>query len=176
MVALDVGDPARGDEARDLGGDGRRGVTALLLPALVAERRTVGDDEVGGLLDVVAVERRVAGETGLQRHEDRVRRLVELVAAGVGRDLAVGQAVARHPAVGQLLALEEEAVLACAVATSRRGEEAGEGLVQVAGEDLAVGAEVDRLTVDLRAGGDGLPQGLDSEAATAPGRSCPRWP
>ena len=53
---LSVGDVGGRDQAGDLGGDRRRRVAALLLPALGAERRAVGDDEVRRRLDVVGVE------------------------------------------------------------------------------------------------------------------------
>ena len=55
----------RCDEPGDLGGDRRRREAALLLPALDAERRAVGGDEVRRRLDVVRVQRRV-GEPELR--------------------------------------------------------------------------------------------------------------
>ena len=109
VVAVDVGDPAGRDQAGDLGGDGRRRVAALLLPPLRAERRTVRHHEVRRLADVVGPQVAVVLQPGLVGHQDRVRRLVELVAPGVGRLLAVDEGVTWEPAVGQLLALEQEA-------------------------------------------------------------------
>ena len=56
-VVVDRRDLRRGGQAGDLGRDRRRRVAALLLPALDAVRRTVGDEEVGGGNHVVEVER-----------------------------------------------------------------------------------------------------------------------
>src|SRR5207237_428270 len=47
-VAVHVSDVCGRDEAGDLGGDRRRRVAALFLPALRAERWAVRDQEVGG--------------------------------------------------------------------------------------------------------------------------------
>ena len=49
VVVLDRGDPPGRDEPGDLGRDRRRRVAALLLPALVAERRPARDEEVVAL-------------------------------------------------------------------------------------------------------------------------------
>ena len=168
-VAVDVGDPAGRDQPGDLGRDRGRREAALLLPPLGAERRAVRDDEVGGLLDVVAVERAVPGQAGLPGHQDRVRRLVQLVAAGVRRLLAVGQRVARHPAVGQLLALEQEPGRRLRGRGVAGDQQPGERLVQVAGEDLAVGPEVVGLAVGQVAGADRL-----APRAAEPGRDRAR--
>ena len=92
----------------DLGGDGGRRIAGLLFPALDAERRPVGDQEVRGRADVVLVEGFIAAQPGLQRHQDRVGGLVQLGTAGVGGGLAVEQRVARHRAVRELLLVEQE--------------------------------------------------------------------
>ena len=75
-------------------------------------------------------------------HQERVRRLVELRAERVGRGLAVDEAVARHRAVGLLLALEQEERRVARGGEVAVGHQAGPGLVQVAREHLAVRAEV----------------------------------
>ena len=152
-VAVDAREVGRGDETGDLGGDRRRRVAALLLPALGPERRTVGDQEVRRRLDVVGVERGV-GEPELLGHQDRVGGLVELRVERIGRGLAVDEAVARHRPVRQLLVLEEEERRGARGGEVAVGDEARPGLVEIAREDLAVGAEVrvrrvtgrDRLT------------------------------
>ncbi len=140
-VAVRACELRRGDEPCDLRSNGRRRETALLLPALDAEGRAAGGDEVRRRLDVVAVERRV-GEPELVRHQDRVGGLVELRPEGVRRDLAVDEAVARHRAVRQLLALEQEERRGPGRREVAGGDEAAPRLVQVARKHLAVGAEV----------------------------------
>jgi hypothetical protein len=107
-VAVDGGDPRGGRQAGDLGGDRRRRVARLLLPALDAVRGPVSDQEVGGRDHVLAIEVGVAGQTGLPIHQDRIGGLVELQSSGVGRDHAVEQRVAGHRAIGLLLAIEQE--------------------------------------------------------------------
>ena len=69
---------------------------------------TVCDEEMRGWLDVVGVQARVS-HPELVRHQDRVRRLIQLRPERVRRELAVDETVARHRAVRQLLAVEEEA-------------------------------------------------------------------
>ena len=140
-VAVRARELGRGDEPRDLRRDRRRREAALLLPALDAERRSAGGDEVRGRLDVVLVQRRVR-EPELVRHQDRVGGLVELRPEGVGRDLSVDEAVARHRAVRQLLALEQEQRRGPRRLEVAGGDEACPRLVQVAREHLTVGAEV----------------------------------
>ena len=93
-------------------------------------------------------------EPELLRHQDREGDLVELRPERVGRGLAVDEAVSRHRAVRQLLALEQEQRRVARGVEVAVGEEARPRLVEVAGEDLAIGAEVgvrrvagrDRLT------------------------------
>ena len=156
-IALLAGNPAGRDQTGDLGGDGGRRVAALLLPPLGAERRPVRDHEVRGLAHVVAVERDVTAEPGLQGHQDRISRLVELVTPGVGRPLAVEQAVAGQPAVGELLPLEQETSRGLRGGEVPGGQQRRERLVEVAAEHLAVGPEVRRLAALQRAGRDRLP-------------------
>ena len=156
-VAEALGDGRRGGQPGDLGRDGRGRVARLLLPPLVAEGRPVGDQEVGRGQHVVAVEGAVAQEPAQVGHEDRVGGLVELVATGVRRHLAVEQRVARHPPVRLLLAREQEPGRGPRAGDVAVGQEAGHALVEVAGEDLAVRAEVDRLAPDEFTGADRLP-------------------
>ena len=157
-VPVAVGDLRSRDQAGDLGGDRRGREAALLLPALGAERGPVRGDEVRRRLDVrlvVVVPREPDGE----RHDQRIGALVELGVEAVRRHLAVGQAVARHRAVRQLLALEQEARHVARGAPVAGEQERGPGLVEVAAEDLAVGAEV---RVRGITGGDGLaPRGRE---------------
>jgi hypothetical protein len=101
----------------------------------------VTDDEVRGRLDVVLVER-PPGEADGERHDERVGALVELRVERVRRGLAVRQAVARHRPVGQLLALEQELGHVARRRVVPGEEQRRPRLVEVAGEDLAVGAEV----------------------------------
>jgi hypothetical protein len=101
----------------------------------------VADREVGGRLDVGGVEGPV-GDAGLPGHQDRVGDLVELNAEGVGRRFAVDQAVARHGAVRELLAFEQETDRVARGGTVTGQQQPGEGLVEVAREHLAVGAEI----------------------------------
>ena len=140
-VVVRVGEVGGGDEPGDLGGDRRGRVAVLLLPALDAERGAVARDEVRGGLDVIRVERRV-GEVELVGHQQRVRRLVQLGAERVGRGLPVDEAVARHRPVRLLLALEQEQRRIARRREIAVGHQARPDLVEVAGEDLAVGAEV----------------------------------
>ncbi len=122
-------------------------------PPSARRRRTArGRQESRRRLDVVLVQRAVE-HAQLVGHQDRVGRLVELGAERVGRRLAVEEAVARHRAVGLLLAQEQEVDGVAGRGQVAVGDQAGPGLVQVAGEDLAVGAEVGVRRV---AGGDGL--------------------
>ena len=123
------------------------------------------------------VERGVAAEPGQVGHQDRVGGLVELGAAGVRGGLAVQQRVARHRPVGQLLAVEQEQRGRPGRGDVAVGQQPGEGLVQVAGEHLAVGAEVGRLAVGRspRPAPTG-PTGWPATRRSRPGRSCPRWP
>ena len=120
-----------GEQTGDLGGDRRGRVAALLLPALGAERRPVGGDEVRRRADVRPCSSR-AREADGERHDQRVGALVELGVEAVGRLLAVGEAVARHRAVGQLLALEQEARHVARRARGRRRRRRRPGLVEVA--------------------------------------------
>ena len=96
-------------------------------------------------------------QPGLVRHQDRVRRLVELVAPGVGRLLAVDEGVTGEAAVGQLLALEQEAHGGSGCRSVAGRHQTGERLVEVAREHLAVGAEVDGLATWCVARADRLP-------------------
>ena len=152
-VAVRRREIGRRDEARDLGGDRGGREAALLLPALGPERRAVRDQEVRRRLDVAVVERGIR-EPELLRHQDREGDLVELRPERVGCGLAVDEAVSRHRAVRQLLALEQEQRRVARGGEVAVGEEARPRLVEVAGEDLAIGAEVgvrrvagrDRLT------------------------------
>ena len=130
-----------GGEAGNRGGDRRRRVAALLLPALRAERRAVRGDEVRRRPDVVGIESRVR-HPELLRHQDRIGALVELRAERVRRGLSVREAVARHRAVGLLLPLEQEERRVARRLEVAVGHQARPRLVQVAREDLAVGAEV----------------------------------
>ena len=75
-------------------------------------------------------------------HQKRVRRLVQLGAEGVGRGLAVDEAVARHRPVRLLLALEQEQGGSARRRQISDGHQARPDLVEVSGEHLAVGAEV----------------------------------
>ena len=109
-------------------------------------------DEVRRRADVVGIERGV-GHPQLVGHEDRVRGLVELRPERVGRGLPVHETVARHRAVRELLPLEQEAHRVARRREVAAGDEACPRFVEVAGEDLAVGAEVG---VGGIAGGDGL--------------------
>ena len=154
-----VRDGRGGGQAGDLGRDRRGRVPGLLLPALHAVRRAVRDEEVRGGLDVVLPQRVVAAEPGQVGHQDRVGGLVQLVAAGVRRGLAVEQRVARYLAGRQLLVVEQELDLGAGRGQVAVGQEAGERLVGVAGEYLAVGAVVDRLAVDVVARVDRLAPG-----------------
>src|SRR6202020_3034929 len=86
-IAVDRRDPRCGRETGDLGRDRRGRVAGLLLPALDAIRRAVGDEEVRRWDHVLGVEARVTRETRLPVHQDRIRGLVELYPAGVGRRL-----------------------------------------------------------------------------------------
>ena len=113
--------------------------------------------EVGGLPDVVGPQAAVVLQPRLVGHQDRVRRLVELVAACVGRLLAVDEGVTWEAAVGQLLALEEEAHGGACGAQVAGRHQTGERLVEVAREHLAVGAEVDGLAIRGGASADRLP-------------------
>ena len=106
------------------------------------------------------------GEAGLPGHQDRVGDLVELDAEAVRGELAVDQAVARHRAVGELLALEQEPHRVPGGGPVAGQHEPGEGLVQVAGEHLAVGAEVGVVGV---AGRDRLPPGRGQAGHHRPG-------
>ena len=151
-VAVRACDLRGRDEAGDLGRDRRRREAALLFPALDPERRPARGDEVRGRLDVIRVERCV-GEPELVRHQDRVGGLVELRPERVGRDLAVDEAVPRHRAVRQLLALEQEEGRVARGRQVAGCHEARPRLVQVAREHLPVGAEV---RVRRVAGRDGL--------------------
>ena len=148
-VTVGAREVGSGSEAGDLGCDRRGRIAALLLPALDPEGGAVRDDEVRRRLDVVLVERRV-GQPQLVGHQDRVRGLVELRAERVGRRLAVDQAVARHRAVGLLLAVEQEQRRVPRGLYVSVGHQAGPRLVQVAGEHLAVGAEVGVVRVARR--------------------------
>ncbi len=155
-IAVLLGDVGGRDEAGDLGRDRGRGVAALLLPALDAEGRPVADEVVGGRPDVVrvaAAARPGHRHAGRVRHQDRVGRLVELGAERIGRGLAIDQAVARHGPVGELLAVEEEVERVARGRQVAVSDKARPRLVEVAGEDLAVRAEVG---VGRVAGGDGL--------------------
>ena len=138
----------------------------------------MADEEVGGRDDVVAVQRAVMRQARLPVHQDRVGGLVELEAAGVRRGLAVRQRVARHRAVRLLLALEQERRGVLGGPDVPGDEQAGERLVEVAREHLAIGAEVRRLAVGeharrdrlaprrIQSGGDGAGERLSSEALT----------
>jgi hypothetical protein len=107
-------------------------------------------------------QRVVAAEPGQVGHQDRVGGLVELVAAGVRRGLAVEQRVARDLAGRQLLLVEQELGLGARGGQVAVGQEAGERLVGVAGEDLPVRAVVDRLAVHVLARVDRLaPRGRE---------------
>ena len=64
-----------------------------------------------------------------------------------GRGLAVDEAVARHRAVGKLLALEQEQRRVARGRQVAVGEQSGPRLVEVAREHLAVGAEVRVLRI-----------------------------
>ena len=101
----------------------------------------VAGDEVRRRLDVRLVVV-AAGQPDGERHDQRVGALVELGVEAVGRLLAVGEAVARHRAVGQLLALEQEARHVARRPRGRRPGTRRPRLVEVAREHLAVGAEV----------------------------------
>ncbi len=145
LVAVLGGDGGRRGQPGDLGRDGRGRVAGLLLPPLVAVRGPVGDQEVGRRADVVGPQRGVPAQARLVVHQDRVGDLVQLEPAGVRGGLPVEQRVARHGAVRQLLAVEQEPDRVPCRGQVAVGQQAGEGLVQVAGEHLAVGAEVGRL-------------------------------
>ena len=138
---IDVGEVGGGDQAGDLGGDGRRREAGLLLPPLRAEGRAMGDDEVRGRFDVSRVEGRGGQPQGVG-HQDRVGGLVELGPERVRRGLAVHQAVARHGTVGELLAVEEEQRGIPRRGRVSRGHQPGPGFVQIPREDLAVRTEV----------------------------------
>ena len=148
-------------KACDLRCDRGRRVAALLLPALDAERGAAGDQEVRRRPDVVRVQRCI-GQSELLRHQDRVRRLVELCAERVRRNLAVHEAVPRHRTIGKLLPLEEEERRVTRGREVAGGDQARPALVEVAREHLAVGAEVgvrgvagrDRLTPRRGEAGD----------------------
>ena len=154
-IAVDASEVGRSGEACDLSRDRGGREAALLLPALGAECGAARDQEVRRRLDVVRVQRSVR-EPELLGHQDRVRDLVQLRPERVGRELAVDEAVPRHRPVGQLLALEEEERRGARGREVAGGDEAGPGLVEVAGEHLAVGAEV---RVRRVAGRDRLPPG-----------------
>ena len=144
-VAVLLRDVRGGDEPGDLGGDRRRRIAALLLPALGAKGRSVADEEVRGRADVG----RVAMAAGRRHrharrvgHQERVGRLVELGAERIGRQLAVDQAVAGHRPVGELLPLEEELERVAGGVQVAIGDQARPRLVEVAREHLAVRPEV----------------------------------
>ena len=130
-VAVRTREIGRRNETGNLGRNCRRREAALLLPPLDAEGWPVRDDEVCRLPDVVAIERGVVVEAGLQRHQDRIGGLVELVAAGVGSGPAVDQRVARQLAGRELLALQQEAGGRPRGLQVAVGEQAREGLVEV---------------------------------------------
>ena len=139
-ITVQVGDVGAGHQPGDLGRDGRGRIAALLLPAFDPEGRTMRDHEVDRRPDVLLVQRGV-GHAHLGGHQDRVTRLIELDAERVRRDLAVEQAVARHRTIGQLLVIEQEddrVAGGCQVAI---GEQRAPGLIEIAREDLAIGAE-----------------------------------
>ena len=152
-VAVAVGDRTRRRQAGDLRRNGGRRIALLLLPALVPEGRAVRDHVVGGPLDVRQVER-VVGQPDGAGHQDRVGDLVELHPERIGRRFAVHQAVARHRPVGLLLPLEQEPDGVPRGRDVTGGDQPGERLVEVAGEDLAIGTEVG---VGRVAGLHGLP-------------------
>ncbi len=158
-VAVLRGDGRGGGQPGDLGGDRGRGVAGLLLPPLHPERRPVRHQEVRGRPDVVLPQLGVPAQPGLPGHQDRVGRLVELGAAGVRCRLAVEQGVARHRPVRELLPVEQEQCRRARIRDVPVGQQPGERLVQVAGEHLAVGAEVGRLAVVEGPGGHRLPPG-----------------
>ena len=144
-VTVAGGNGRRGGQPGDLGRDRGRRVAGLLLPALDAVGRAVGDQEVRGRLDVALPQGGVTAEPGQVRHQDRIGGLVQLGAAGVRGGLAVEQRVARHRPVRQLLPVEQEPGRRPGRADVPVGQQPGERLVQVAGEHFTVGAEVRRL-------------------------------
>src|SRR5262245_34985257 len=105
--------------------------------------------------DVVLVEVGLS-HPKLESHDDGIAALIELRVEGVGRELTIEQTVAWHRAVRALLLKEQE------VHDVTRGreitiqQETGPCLVDVACEDLAVGAEVEIVGVASR---DGLAPG-----------------
>ena len=112
----------------------------------------MGDQEVGRGPDVVGPQCGVPAQAGLVVHQDRVGDLVQLESASVGCGLAVEQRVARHGPVRQLLAVEQEPDRVPRRGQVAVGQQAGERLVQVAGEHLAVGTEVGRLATGVGPG------------------------
>ncbi len=136
-----LGDRCGRDQPGDLGGDCRRRESALLLPALRAERRPVRDQIVCRRLDV-RPQAGVAGESGLQHHQDRVGDLVQLGVKGIRRQLAVEERVAWQRPVGELLLLEQEPRGGTRGGQVAVGQQRRPRLVEVAGEDLPIRAEV----------------------------------
>ena len=145
VVAVHVGDPAGGDQPGDLGGDGGRRVAALLLPPL--GRRTTARGR-----------RRSPPPSGRGRSTARAspwRPAWQAIRIGYavssswsppvsGATLPLTSELRGNRPSAQLLPLEQEPHRGPRGRQVTAGQQPGERLVEVAGEDLAVGAEVDR--------------------------------
>src|SRR5215468_9678546 len=107
QIRASAGEACCCDQPGDLGRDCRRRVSALLLPTLGPERRPVRDQIVRRRL-YVRPQSGVAGQAGLQHHQDRIGTLIQLGVEGIRRKLAVDQRVAWQRPVGELLLLEQE--------------------------------------------------------------------
>jgi hypothetical protein len=95
----------------------------------------------------------VCAQSRLQGHQDRVGGLVQLGSAGVRGGFAVDQGVTGELPAWQLLVVEEEQGGGARGGQVTIGQQAGERLVQVTRENLAIGAEIDGLAVHRRSGG-----------------------
>ena len=91
-------------------------------------------------LDVILVETAI-GHPKLVGHDDRIAALIELRVEGVRCELTIDQTVAWHRAIGTLLVNEQEIhnVTRCLEVAVK--EETSPCLVDIAREDLAIGAE-----------------------------------
>ena len=120
-----AGDLGGGDETRDLGRGGRRGVAAGLLPALLRGRRAHPHQGLRRAADAVPQ----VGAPQLVRQDQRERRLVELDVALVR--LPVDPRVLRERAVRLLLALEQPGHGPVGRGPVAGGQQAGHLVVEV---------------------------------------------